>query len=89
MGLVTRRDATGYGLAYDHALIRNELVQLRYQASLQSGITSAYEAMFPESLQQHIVTGWRQRIKSGGFRQRCGWAMAMMTWRFWQGLPGG
>ncbi len=40
--------------AYDASLASDDLVRLRYQASVEPGFQEAFEAMFPAPLQQHI-----------------------------------
>jgi 2-hydroxymuconate-semialdehyde hydrolase len=41
--------------AFDASLASDDLVRLRYQASVEPGFQEAFEAMFPEPLQRHIA----------------------------------
>jgi len=41
--------------AFDQGLIRDELVQLRYQLSLEPVAKASYEAMFDFPLEQHVI----------------------------------
>lgn len=40
--------------AYDHAIVTDELVQLRYEASIAPGIQEAFSSMFPEPRQRWL-----------------------------------
>lgn len=40
--------------AYDHAIVTDELVRLRYEASIAPGIQEAFSAMFPEPRQRWV-----------------------------------
>lgn len=52
-GLEQMREVIGL-FAYDRSLITDELVEMRYRASLDPAVSESWEAMFPEPRQQWV-----------------------------------
>ncbi len=52
-GVEQMREVIGL-FAYDRALITDELVEMRYQASLNATVRASWEAMFPEPRQRWV-----------------------------------
>lgn len=53
-GLENMRELMTRWFAYDPALIRDDLVELRYRAALRPGVQEAFAAMFPPPRQESI-----------------------------------